>query len=115
MAPTIVFNADGDVEIVTGSPGGSRIIMFVVKTLVAMLDWQLDAQEAATLLNFGSYGGPFLIEHDVTALWPGLMLKTYGHTVFSELMTSGINTIAQRSGRLEGGTDPRREGAALGD
>ena len=36
MAPTIVFGADGKLEAVTGSPGGSKIILYVVKTLVAL-------------------------------------------------------------------------------
>ncbi len=40
-----------------GSPGGSRIILYVVKTLVALIDWQLDAQAAVSLVNFGSRGG----------------------------------------------------------
>src|SRR6476620_9144339 len=44
MAPTLVFDrgsdgSRGDVQYVTGSPGGSVIIQFVVKTLVGMLDW----------------------------------------------------------------------------
>ena len=40
-----------------GSPGGSRIILYVVKALVALIDWKLDAQAAAALMNFGSRGG----------------------------------------------------------
>ena len=57
MAPTLIFDRDGELEGVTGSPGGSRIILYVIKTLVAMLDWNMDAQEAAALMNFGSEGG----------------------------------------------------------
>ena len=44
MAPTIVFDKQRNVEAVLGSPGGSRIILYVVKTLIALLDWGLDAQ-----------------------------------------------------------------------
>lgn len=69
MAPTIVLAADGTPEIVTGSPGGSQIILYVVKTLVAVLDWGLDAQQAASLTNFGSQGGPFLIEYSLPIVW----------------------------------------------
>ena len=58
MAPTLVFGADGKLEAVTGSPGGSKIILYVVKDLVALFDWGLHADEAAALANFGSEGGP---------------------------------------------------------
>ena len=56
MAPTIVFDADGQVKAVLGSPGGSRIILYVVKSIVALVDWNMDAQAAAALANFGSRG-----------------------------------------------------------
>jgi gamma-glutamyltranspeptidase / glutathione hydrolase len=115
MAPTIVLGTDGSPEIVTGSPGGSQIILYVVKTLVAMLDWGLDAQQAATLTNFGSQGGPFLIEYSLPIVWPAYELTSYGQVISATTMTSGVNTIARRNGRLEGGADPRREGVALGD
>ena len=49
MAPTIVFDEQGRPWAVLGSPGGSRIILYVVKTLVALIDWKLDAQQAASL------------------------------------------------------------------
>ncbi len=115
MAPTLVFDARGDLEAVTGSPGGGRIILYVVKTLVAMLDWQLDAQASADLMNFGSEGVGLVAESELDPKWPALELSAYGHKVKLEMMTSGVQTIARREGRLEGGTDPRREGVALGD
>jgi gamma-glutamyltranspeptidase/glutathione hydrolase len=129
MAPTIVLDGAGNVRAVLGSPGGSRIILYVVKTLVALLDWELDAQAAAALLNFGSRGGAFEIELDpaldASALlrpWispPSLSyavrLKPFGHRIAPDLLTSGTHVIVVRDGRLEGGADPRREGVARGD
>ncbi|HEY8194223.1 MAG TPA: gamma-glutamyltransferase [Hyphomicrobium sp.] len=115
MAPTIVLDQHGTPEIVTGSPGGSQIILYVVKTLVAMLDWDLDAQQAAALPNFGSMGGPFLMEYSPNFVWPAFEMTAYGHAVTSTTMTSGVHTIERRDGHLEGGADPRREGVALGD
>ncbi len=56
MAPTIVFDKQRNVEAVLGSPGGSRIILYVVKTLVALLDWGLDAQAAADLTELRQPG-----------------------------------------------------------
>ena len=115
MAPTIVLDRQGNPEIVTGSPGGSQIILYVVKALVAMLDWELDAQKAVALPNFGSEGGPFEIEYSPETLSLGFNMTSHGHAVTRVVMTSGINTIERRDGHLEGGADPRREGVAVGD
>lgn len=115
MAPMLIFDANGALEGVTGSPGGSRIIMFVTKTLIAMLDWGMDAQEAAALPNFGSDGGAFSFEPSVSFVLKAIALKSYGHTLNAEYMTSGVHTILRRNGELHGGADPRREGVALGD
>ena len=115
MAPTLVFGPDNKLEIVTGSPGGSRIILFAVKTLVAMLDWGLDAQAAAALADFGGEGGTFLLEDGPATAGAAAVLKGLGHTIVPDAQSSGTHTIAKRAGRLEGGADPRREGVAIGD
>jgi len=114
MAPTIAF-AEGEPAIVTGSPGGSRIIPYVLKSLIAAIDWGLDAQEAVSLPNFGSRGGPLALEggHD----WSdqASRLRALGHELRGTAMTSGIHMIIARDGVLEGGADPRRDGVALAD
>ncbi len=115
MAPTLVFAPDGRLWAVLGSPGGSRIILYVVKALVAMIDWQLDPQAAASLANFGSRDGPFELEPEPETLSQAPALKARGHQILAEAMTSGLNIIRIRDGRLEGGSDPRREGVVLGD
>lgn len=115
MAPTIVFNKNGKVEAVLGSPGGSRIILYVVKSLIALIDWGMDAQQVADLLNFGNRGRDFEIELDGDAVWTALKLKPLGHRIAPALMNSGVHIIVNRDGNLQGGADPRREGAALGD
>ncbi len=48
MAPTIVLK-NGAPYPAVGSPGGSRIIGYVAKTLVAHLDWGMDIQQAIDL------------------------------------------------------------------
>lgn len=115
MAPTIVFDADGRPAIVTGSPGGSKIILYVVKTLIGLLDWKLDAVSAAALANFGSENGPFQYEFGKDTLGPAFDVTSFGQTITGVSMTSGIATIVRKDGHLEGGADPRREGMALGD
>lgn len=117
MAPIIVFDDQGKPWAVLGSPGGPRIIMYVVKTLIALIDWGLDAQQAAALMNFGSRGLAFELEIDQRgSLWQALKLKQYGHRISTGLLNSGTHVIVMRGpGRLEGGADPRREGVARGD
>jgi gamma-glutamyltranspeptidase / glutathione hydrolase len=117
MAPTIVFDAAGKPWAVLGSPGGSHIILYVVKALVALIDWRLDAQQAVSLMNFGSRGGQLEMEIDHrSALWHALKMKPYGHSIRADLLNSGTHAIVVRGdGKLEGGADPRREGVARGD
>jgi gamma-glutamyltranspeptidase / glutathione hydrolase len=117
MAPTIVFDEAGRPWAALGSPGGSRIILYVVKALVGLIDWKLDPQAATALMNFGSRGGAFEIEIDQpSAIWHALKVKPYGHLINADLLTSGTHLILVRpNGVLEGGADPRREGLAVGD
>jgi gamma-glutamyltranspeptidase/glutathione hydrolase len=115
MAPTIVYDKAGAVTIVTGSPGSSAIIDYVVKTLLAIIDWGLDPQAAAALPNFGSRNGPTELEKDtpVAALAP--KLAALGHDVRVIEETSGVQTIVRTPRGFVGGADPRREGTVLGD
>jgi len=115
MAPTIVYGQDGSIDAVLGSPGGQRIILYVVKALVGLIDWGMDAQGAAALPNFGDRGRGFEIELSRGAAVTALRLQALGHHVRSDAMTSGLHIIVRRGSRLEGGADPRREGVALGD
>jgi gamma-glutamyltranspeptidase/glutathione hydrolase len=115
MAPTIAYDRAGRVAIVTGSPGSSAIIDYVVKTLLAVIDWKLDPQAAAALPNFGSRNGPTELEKDtpIAALAPKLV--ALGHRVAVIEETSGVQTIVRTSAGLVGGADPRREGIVLGE
>lgn len=130
MAPTLVFedrapnarrphaNPAGTLRWVLGSPGGPLIINYVAKTLVGLIDWQLDAQAATALPNRGNRNRATELEAGtaVEALAP--RLEALGHVVRIESQTSGVHVIAVARGgdaRLSGGADPRREGVALGD
>lgn len=121
MAPTLIFDRQsGEFLATLGSPGGSQIIEYVAKSTIGLLDWQLDAQTAINLPNFGSRNGPTELEQGQFS--PGLIqaLKDKGHSVSEIDMTSGTQAIvrvkdAQGNASLAGGADPRREGQALGD
>ena len=115
MAPRIVSARAGRVAIITGSPGGSAIIDYVVKMLLAIIDWKLDPQAATALPNFGSRNGPTELEKDtaVAALAP--KLRALGHEVRVIRQTSGVQAIVRTRTGWIGGADPRREGVVMGD
>ncbi|MBT3358206.1 MAG: gamma-glutamyltransferase [Rhodospirillales bacterium] len=115
MAPTLVFGGDGKVVMAVGSPGGSRIIGYVAKTLIAALDWNMDIQQAIDLPHFVNRNGKTDLEKGtaVEALAPAL--TALGHEVNIRDLTSGLHGIKVVDGELTGGADPRREGVALGD
>ena len=121
MAPTLVFNRNtGELLATVGSPGGSQIIEYVSKSLVAMLDWKLDPQAAISLPNFGSRNGATELEAGLFSPALKQVLKDKGHALSEIEMTSGVQAIvrtrdAQGKVTLSGGADPRREGEALGD
>lgn len=54
MSSLLVFDKEsGDLEMVLGSPGGSLIIQYVVKTLIAMKDWGMDRSRQCRRLILG--------------------------------------------------------------
>ena len=57
MAPTIIFDQDGKLKYVLGSPGGSAIISYVAQSVVALIDWGLDPQQVAALPHFQNNNG----------------------------------------------------------
>ena len=98
-----------------GSPGGSRIIGYVAKTLAAALDWKLDIQAAIDLPHFVNRNGATELERGtpLEALVPAL--EALGHKVTVRRLTNGLHGIMVSKGELTGGADKRREGVAIGD
>nr|WP_245479793.1 gamma-glutamyltransferase [Hansschlegelia zhihuaiae] len=114
MAPTIVLK-DGRPVLTLGSPGGSQIIGYVAKALVAHLDWGMDVAAAAALPNMLNRNGPFELEKGTEAEAMAEPLKALGFDVKIADMTSGLQAIAIGPEGLAGGVDPRREGLAIGE
>jgi gamma-glutamyltranspeptidase/glutathione hydrolase len=115
MAPTIVLDEGNKLYAVVGSPGGSLIINYVAKTLVALLDWKLDPQVAADLPNSGSRNGPTELEAGTEAADWKAGLEAKGHEVKLIDQNSGIHAIVVTPAGLIGGADSRREGVAIGN
>ncbi len=114
MAPMMVFDQKGQLLYITGSPGGSRIINYVAQNLVAVLDWGMDAQQAANLPRFSHRNDALVLEQNtsLTQLVPALLELGYQPKMAD--LNSGIHAIAIKKDHLEGAADPRREGIAAG-
>ena len=115
ISPTFVFGPDGALQAAAGSAGGSSIINYVAKALVAMLDWNMDPQAAVSLPNFGSRNGPTELEKGTAYEALARPLRERGHEVMILDLTSGTQAIGRHAGGWRGGADPRREGAARGE
>jgi len=114
MAPTLVFDAEGRLHMTLGSPGGTLILNYVARTLVATLDWGLDMQAAVALPHYASRNGPTELERGTEAEKLGATLQALGHEVRAVDMTSGLHGIVRTPQGWQGGADPRREGVARG-
>jgi len=115
MSPTLVFDRDGRLRMLVGSPGGLTIINYVARTLVATLDWGMDMQQAISAPNFGSTNGPTFLERGTPIEALGDALAERGHVLNFARLTSGLHGIERVPGGWRGGADPRRAGIAAGD
>ncbi|MDF1586719.1 gamma-glutamyltransferase [Marinimicrococcus flavescens] len=115
MAPTMVFDAEGAPFLLVGSPGGSRIIGYVAQTLVGVLDWGMDVQQAIDMGRVINRNGDSELEAGTPVAALEEALAARGHTVKQREQASGLHAVMLADGKLLGGADPRREGLALGD
>lgn len=111
MSPTIVLK-DGKVLLVTGSPGGSRIISTVLQVIVNVLDYHMDVAAAVAAPRLHHQWMP-----DEVKVEPGFPdevlagLRARGHTVVESMGYSSANSILVTPNGLLGAPDPRTRGA----
>ena len=116
MAPTLVFDKiSGQFLMSGGSPGGAIIIHYAAKLLYGTLNWELNAQQAINLPNFGNMNGRTLLEQQRFPAATLEALKRTGTQVREVPMTSGLQAIQKTPSGWFGGADPRREGVVQGD
>lgn len=130
MAPLIILDQDQQAVMTIGSAGGSNIINFIAKTLLGLLAWDLDLQEAIALPNFGSRNQE--TELEISFYWDTIApeLLQRGHRLKYVDYPSGTQGIIKSStpylrrsapqeltpkSYLFGAADPRRLGLALGE
>jgi gamma-glutamyltranspeptidase / glutathione hydrolase len=111
MAPTIVLK-DGKPFLVTGSPGGSRIISTVLQVVVNVIDRGMDIGAAVSAPRLHHQWMPDRVDAE-----PGFpadviaALQARGDTVMVRKMTTSANSILVTPSGFAGAADPRTRGA----
>ena len=112
MSPTIVFK-DGKPFLVTGSPGGSRIISTVLQIISNVIDHDMNIAEATNAPRMHDQWTPdeIRVEHalndDTIRLLEGM-----GHTVVRKATMGSTQSIMVTPEGLYGASDPRIQDAA---
>jgi gamma-glutamyltranspeptidase/glutathione hydrolase len=112
MSPTIVLK-DGKPVLVTGSPGGSRIISAVLQVVIDVVDYKMDVAAAVAAPRIHHQWMPDQVR--VERGFPEEVLnelRAKGHTVIEPLGQTSVNSIAVTPNGLLGAPDPRTRGAA---
>ncbi|MGI9345674.1 MAG: gamma-glutamyltransferase [Gammaproteobacteria bacterium] len=116
MTPTMVFK-DGQLRLLTGSPGGSRIITAVLQHLVNMIDYRLNVAEAIYAPRIHHQWQPPQLFHERDFSPDTLkLLRQLGHNLKLMRPSGSLQAIAiTEDGIRLGATDPRRgDGRAVG-
>ena len=114
MTPTILLTPGGKFVGAAGSAGGNAILAYVGKTFVGAVDWGLPMQQAIALPNLVARGSGF--HGEVTKFPPEVLagLRARGIDLKpGQGEDSGLTGVMIRSGRVDGGADPRREGVVI--
>jgi gamma-glutamyltranspeptidase/glutathione hydrolase len=114
MTPTILLTPDNRFAGAIGSAGGNAILAYVAKSLVAAIDWNLPMQQAIAQPNLVARGPNF--QGEVTKFSPEILagLRARGIELKpGQGEDSGVHGVMIRTGRIDGGFDPRREGRVL--
>ena len=115
MSPLMAFDAQDNLQLVTGSPGGNSIIAYVTKSVIASLRWNLADSEAVALPNVVARGAKVRVETaDEQGKEMAASLRELGYDVVErEGENSGLHQIRVTPDGLTGAADPRREGIVI--
>ena len=115
MTPTIVAK-DGRLFMVTGSPGGRTIINTVLHTILNVIDFGMNVQEAVDAPRFHHQWLPDELRYERRGLSPDTvaLLQARGHALTARASQGAAHAIVldAEADVLEGAADPRRADAA---
>jgi len=115
MAPTMVFNEEGDLMLVTGSPGGSLIPAAILRVITGVVDFNLDIGQATMLprvhKDWPTTG--ILYERTLNSDVVRIINKTIGHKMTPEHTMGSTQSIHIIDGINYGFADLRRPNASV--
>lgn len=113
MAPTFLLK-DGQVRMVTGSPGGNTIPGTVMQSIVNAVDFGLNIAEATSLPRIHQEMNPEGILRVERGISPDTLrlLKARGHHIETGETIGSTQILWVNEHGVEGAPDPRRPGAA---
>jgi gamma-glutamyltranspeptidase/glutathione hydrolase len=113
MSPTIVVGNSGQVELVLGAAGGSRIITAVFEELSNAVDFGMDAADAVRAPRFHQQDSPDLLMLEPHALPDDVhsALEGMGHVLKDVDHLADAPAIGRSQGLWEGAAEPRRDGS----
>jgi gamma-glutamyltranspeptidase/glutathione hydrolase len=116
MTPTIVVDSTGQLLLVLGTPGGSRITTAVYQVLSNVLDQGMPLGEAVAAPRLHQQGLPDILylENDGFPDATADSLEAMGYHIERWRYKTGVNAIAREAGGWVGIADPRRGGGAVG-
>lgn len=132
MSPTIVLDQSGQVKIITGSSGGSKIIGDTAQTIMNMVDFAMDSQEAANVPHYQNRNEKTEIESPQSGLFGNDLIDYDSEEVVAELNMMGhdadivslwvskltsiqiVKSGLRNSTLYVGGVDPRSDGSIGG-
>ncbi|MEN3972419.1 gamma-glutamyltransferase [Sphingomicrobium sp. XHP0235] len=110
MSPAIVFGPDGEALLGVGAAGGATIIAQTAKTIIAVIDFEMDARQAIALRNVYAPGGTVLVEEGegADALAAALTARGHGNVRVTSPRFKA-NAVHKIGGRWIAAFDPRTE------
>ena len=112
MTPTIIFK-DNELYALTGSPGGTSIINYVTKSVLGIIDWNLEPDEIVELPHYMNKGNYTELEKDSVIENLKSELESKGHPVRVLKKRSGLHLAVKKEDGFIGSADPRREGLVI--
>jgi gamma-glutamyltranspeptidase/glutathione hydrolase len=114
MSPVMVFNSKGNLELITGSPGGSQIPGVILQVLINSIEFKLDIGAATMVPRIHQDSQSLSMEYEKFLSEDTLkILRSYGHNLKVSDTMGSSQSIEIKDGVKYGYADLRRPDAKV--